>query len=289
MAGFALMALVACPARAGTGDKLGSAAGLPLFETPRWTELLARVDTAAPPSRTLCMLPAETLPQDCAYRAWRQALLAESARPMAERIVAVHQAVNRLRYVPDAQNWGMADRWETPAELFARGGDCEDFALAKYFLLRDLGVEEAALRLAILWDRDDGEQHAVLFVESEGQRWVLDNKFAAPIPAEALADRYRVIWSVNRDGAVLAADAFGTGLARGRMRLARGGKTLVIRTARAKRRRPAAPIELADRGASRRTALARFGTMLALQPASAAIQPAPGADMQSVQAQLGGR
>jgi len=47
----------------------------------------------------------------------------------------------------------------------------------------------------------------VLFVEAYGRSWVLDNKFSAPVPAAEVVARCRVIWSVNRDGAVLAASS----------------------------------------------------------------------------------
>ena len=41
-----------------------------------------------------------------------------------------------------------ADQWATPAELAARGaGDCEDFAIAKYFALVRAGVPAARLRI----------------------------------------------------------------------------------------------------------------------------------------------
>jgi predicted transglutaminase-like cysteine proteinase len=41
------------------------------------------------------------------------------------------------------------DYWATPQETYARGaGDCEDFAIAKYFALLDAGLPAKQLRLA---------------------------------------------------------------------------------------------------------------------------------------------
>jgi predicted transglutaminase-like cysteine proteinase len=175
------------------------------------------------------MMPADDTPEGC----WRGALAALRGLPADEQIAEVQRIVNRLPYVSDQQNWGTRDRWETPGEMFARGGDCEGFALTKYFALRELGFEEAALRIAIVWDQVDREQHAVLFVDAGGMAWVLDNKFATPVPAAAIVARYRMIWSANHDGASVSTTA--SGKRAGRIRLTNGGTTLVIR-ARPRRR-----------------------------------------------------
>lgn len=187
----------------------------------------AATETVGMAARDDCATPADEIAETCRTSDWRAAVAQLRGRSAAEQVSGVQRLVNRLRYVPDQQNWGVADRWETPAEMFARGGDCEGFALTKYFALRELGFDEAALRLAIVWDAEDREQHAVLLVESEGTAWVLDNKFAAPVPAPALAARYRPIWSVNRQGASLSASSLGANA--GRFRLAKGGTMLVIR------------------------------------------------------------
>lgn len=241
---------------------------LRLADAPRWTDVLAREareggGAIAARSSIHCMMPADDMPADCAGPAWRAGFQALRPLPALERVFAVQARVNQLPYVSDLANWGMADRWETPVEMFARGGDCEDFALTKYFVLRDLGVAEGAMRLAIVWDNDDKEQHAVLFVEVDGQSWVLDNKFAEPVPAARVAARYRMIWSVNRAGALLSASA-GEGEGGPRMRLARGGKMLVLGTRPIRRdQAPAMPrIEIAPAGqgdAGPSFALARIG------------------------------
>jgi predicted transglutaminase-like cysteine proteinase len=216
------------------GETVSREVALRLADAPRWTDVLAREareGSVAPRSPIHCMMPADELPADCgaARPDWRAGFQALRGLPAGERVVAVQARVNKLPYVSDLANWGMADRWETPAEMFARGGDCEDFALTKYFVLRDLGVSESAMRLAIVWDNVDQEQHAVLFVDVDGQGWVLDNKFAVPVPATSVETRYRLIWSVNRDGARLATSA-GEGEGGPRLRVARGGRMLVLRT-----------------------------------------------------------
>lgn len=216
------------------GESVNREVALRLVDAPRWTDVLAReareaaVTVPAKPS-VLCRMPADEMPADCARTDWRDGFQPLRGLSMGERVAAVHARVNRLPYVSDLANWGMADRWETPAEMFARGGDCEDYALTKYFALRDLGVAESAMRIAIVWDNVDQEQHAVLFVEIDGKGWVLDNKFDAPVSAASVAARYRVIWTVNRDGARLST-AGSDGEGGPRLRVARGGKMLVLRT-----------------------------------------------------------
>lgn len=226
------------PASAREADVPGAAkAGelaLRLADLPRWSDVLARAAAErGAESQRGCMMPAEDVSESCGYSAWRSVLAQLRDQPSDALLAGVQRAVNQLPYVPDRKNWGMADRWETPGEMFARGGDCEGFALTKYFALRELGFDETALRLAIVWDEADREQHAILFVETGDTEWVLDNKFPAPVPARALATRYRVIWSVNQEGAKLSAATFAERT--GRIRLANGGTTLVIR-ARPRRR-----------------------------------------------------
>ena len=255
---------------AASGDGAESAdrseVALRLADAPRWTDVLAREarETVMPARPSLhCKMPADEMPADCGRPAdWRAGFQALRGLPAGERVVAVQARVNRLPYVSDLANWGMADRWETPAEMFARGGDCEDYALTKYFALRDLGLSERAMRIAIVWDNADQEQHAVLFVDVDGQRWVLDNKFAVPVPATSVEARYRVIWTVNRDGPALSADA-GAGEDGPRLRVARGGRMLVLRTRPVRRDMAAARVEIASAGQGRPpAALSRIGTAI---------------------------
>jgi amino acid transporter len=46
--------------------------------------------------------------------------------------------------------FGIDDYWMTPKEFFIKGfGDCEDYAIAKYFTLLELGVKKESLYLAV--------------------------------------------------------------------------------------------------------------------------------------------
>lgn len=105
------------------------------------------------------------------------ALLTKAARkaegqPALEALTLINSSVNHLiRYRSDN-----GDHWATPVETAARGaGDCEDFAIAKLWLLRSIGYAPDQLQLVILRDSRTSAFHAVLAVHVEGRRYILDN------------------------------------------------------------------------------------------------------------------
>lgn len=64
------------------------------------------------------------------------------------KLERVNRFFNRIPGVTDQSNWGQRDYWATPVELLAsNGGDCEDYALAKYFTLKAAGVPTERLRI----------------------------------------------------------------------------------------------------------------------------------------------
>lgn len=111
----------------------------------------------------------------------------------------VNRAVNRAAYREDRRNWGRRDHWAAPRELLTRGGDCEDFAIAKYLALRGLGFPARDLRLLILYDTRRQQAHAVLAVALDGRELVLDNLGGAILPLSALP-HYRVRYALNERG-----------------------------------------------------------------------------------------
>lgn len=95
-----------------------------------------------------------------------------------ERLVAVNAYLNRIRFISDAEHWGVEDYWATPAESVAsNGADCEDFALAKYFLLKELGVPQAKLRIVYVKAVKLNQAHMVLayYPTPSAEPLILDN------------------------------------------------------------------------------------------------------------------
>jgi predicted transglutaminase-like cysteine proteinase len=116
-----------------------------------------------------------------------------------EQVAAVHAYVNRVRWVDDQRNYDISDYWATPDEFFVRGGDCEDYAFAKYDALKRLGFPPAQMRILVLNDLKMREPHAVLLVLVDGRLWSLDNNLRNIFPADAI-QHYEPIYSINEAG-----------------------------------------------------------------------------------------
>jgi predicted transglutaminase-like cysteine proteinase len=88
-------------------------------------------------------------------------------RPLADKCAAVNAAVNKdIAFVWDQWNYAIEERFATPAETLREGrGDCEDYAIMKYFLLRRLGIPAENLLLAVV-DIPDGKHMVVLAGEA---------------------------------------------------------------------------------------------------------------------------
>lgn len=118
-----------------------------------------------------------------------------------DRLAMINRAVNdAIRFVTDLDQHGVEDRWSAPLVTLAqRQGDCEDFAILKYAVLRSVGLPEADLRVVVVHDRWTGDVHAVLSVR-EGDRWhVLDNRWAEPRVDVALP-RFAPLFALAADG-----------------------------------------------------------------------------------------
>jgi predicted transglutaminase-like cysteine proteinase len=151
---------------------------------PKWTGVLRRIE-------------AERAHED-RIPGWRDTLAALRGRDRMTQLHAVNAFVNRVRYRNDDENYGVQDYWATPRELFARGGDCEDYAIAKYTMLRRLGWSERDLRLLVLQDEKQRILHAVLVAYVGGRAYVLDNQIKA-VTEHRLIGHYRPIFSINRN------------------------------------------------------------------------------------------
>jgi predicted transglutaminase-like cysteine proteinase len=116
--------------------------------------------------------------------------------PRSYQLEAVNRWVNSRTYVPDASNWKRYDYWQNIAEFLARGGDCEDYAIAKYSILRALGVPAKDMRLLIVDDRRKREIHAVLAVDTGSGTQLLDNQSAEIVSADDMR-HYIVRVAVN--------------------------------------------------------------------------------------------
>jgi len=127
---------------------------------------------------------------------WESMLKSNAHRTERVKLEKVNGFFNQMANVPDRINWGQRDYWATPVELLAaNGGDCEDFAIAKYFSLRMIQVAEERLRLTYVRAYTGGKSltivpHLVLsyYAHPEAEPLVLDNLTSAIEPASRRRD-----------------------------------------------------------------------------------------------------
>jgi predicted transglutaminase-like cysteine proteinase len=133
----------------------------------------------------------------CALDDWARVIDSALDLSPAEKLDRVNSWANGIAYVDDMSNWGMSDHWQTPAEFLANGGDCEDYAIIKYFGLVELGFSPADMRIMVLYDEAIKTHHAVLLVRLNGKIKLLDNQ-KKTVADLADAPNYRPIYSLNQ-------------------------------------------------------------------------------------------
>ena len=144
-------------------------------------------------------------------KSW-QNMVQEGLRPdssEAERLTLVNTFFNKnIRFGTDLEVWEQEDYWATPLETLGRGaGDCEDFAIAKYFSLLALGVPETKLRFVYVRAlQQQGqilrvEPHMVLaYYKSPGaEPLILDNLTSIIAIASQRSD-LTPVYSFNKEG-----------------------------------------------------------------------------------------
>jgi len=133
-------------------------------------------------------------------------LQGERNLPEQEQLTAVNRFFNQqLDFQDDARIWRQSDYWATPVEaLIKAAGDCEDYALAKYFSLRQLGIPSDKLRITYVKALKQNQAHMVLtYYSSPGaEPLVLDNLIGDIRPASQRKDLLPV-YAFNADGLYL--------------------------------------------------------------------------------------
>lgn len=136
-------------------------------------------------------------------QAW-QALLAEQAGATEyDQLRAVNNFFNlQLRFEDDRTLWHQPDYWATPVEaLRIGGGDCEDYAIAKYITLRRLGISAEKLRITYVKAIRLNQAHMVLtyYEQPSAVPMVLDNLVGGILPATQRTDLVPV-YAFNGEG-----------------------------------------------------------------------------------------
>lgn len=127
---------------------------------------------------------------------WKK--LKKDAAPLApmERLKAVNKFFNQWPYRLDSANYGQSDYWAIPLEFLKKSGDCEDYAIAKFYALKELGFSGDVMRIVAVKDAIRGIGHAVLVVYLDDGAYVLDNQTNMVLPHERYM-HYVPQYSVN--------------------------------------------------------------------------------------------
>ena len=126
----------------------------------------------------------------------------------AKQVALVNRYINRVRYrrdrrgiAPSVAEGGQSilrNHWSTLLEFLHHGGDCEDYATAKYFLLRELGLPADDMRIVVTYDRSMRAHHAVLAVrQDDGGSWLLESDNTI---RKSRQSGYRFIFAINELG-----------------------------------------------------------------------------------------
>jgi len=130
----------------------------------------------------------------------RHILLKGAELELEQQIRLVNRYINRHRYKDDriSSRSATGNQWETLTEFLRRGGDCEDFAVAKYFVLREFGVEAEDMRIVIGRESRRATHHAMLAIRFEGDVWLLENDNS--IHRNGFQDINRFVYAINEQG-----------------------------------------------------------------------------------------
>ncbi|MDX1574062.1 MAG: transglutaminase-like cysteine peptidase [Methylophaga sp.] len=133
---------------------------------------------------------------------WRQ--LVDSGRNWSEQrqLEATNDFINQNQFVDDIIHWGKEDYWATPLQtIVTEGGDCEDFAVAKYFTLTEMGMSADKLRLTYVKALTLNQAHMVVsyYPAQDATPLVLDNLDPVIRPATQRNDLLPV-YSFNAEG-----------------------------------------------------------------------------------------
>ncbi|MFW0758679.1 cysteine protease LapG [Pseudomonas sp. H11T01] len=135
--------------------------------------------------------------------AWQRLLATQKQVGELEQLKVVNLFFNKqMRYEEDIDLWHRDDYWATPIEALWKGaGDCEDYAIAKYFSLRHLGVSSDKLRITYVKALRLNRAHMVLtyYSSPEAMPLVLDSLIDAIKPASQRTDLLPV-YSFNAEG-----------------------------------------------------------------------------------------
>jgi predicted transglutaminase-like cysteine proteinase len=108
-----------------------------------------------------------------------------------DHLKQVNDFFNQARFASDEELWDAKDYWATPVELLAKNaGDCEDYAIAKFYTLVYAGFDEDKLQISYVKALELNQAHMVLAYYStpDAEPLILDNIEPDILPASQRPD-----------------------------------------------------------------------------------------------------
>ncbi|MDF1588339.1 MAG: transglutaminase-like cysteine peptidase [Gammaproteobacteria bacterium] len=122
---------------------------------------------------------------------WKNLIDSGSQWSDLKKLTSVNDFVNQFNFVDDIDHWRKQDYWATPLEtLVTKGGDCEDFAIAKYFTLTAMGMPKEKMRLTYVKALSINKAHMVVsyYEQRNAEPLLLDNLNRKILPASQRQD-----------------------------------------------------------------------------------------------------
>lgn len=126
-----------------------------------------------------------------------------------KKLNTVNTWVNYIKYKSDKKVYGVNDYWATMYEFIGKGmGDCEDYTIAKYYILKELGISPKRLKFTyVIYKNRRGKKisHMVLSYlkvpkpKMKSHILILDNNNRLILPASKRKDITKVVKMINGD------------------------------------------------------------------------------------------
>lgn len=134
---------------------------------------------------------------------WRNLLKAMPSISKEKKLRYINGFFNNWPSIKDIDNYGVKEYWAPPEEFLAKGGDCEDYAIAKYFALKYLSWPQEDLWIVLVRNKENQDQHAVLAARSGDKTFILDN-LSKPVylilPAQLYMNQFTPLFAINEQG-----------------------------------------------------------------------------------------
>ena len=129
-----------------------------------------------------------------------QKQLAEMAdKSTVEKLNFVNKLINKFKYISDIKNWKQKDFWASPQKMMEKGGgDCEDYAIAKYLMLRKLGISEDDMFIMVgVYANNQGHAMLAVYDHDSDQFYILDNNSSKLQTEKSMDNKFLPIYSLN--------------------------------------------------------------------------------------------